>query len=162
MNKIITALIFFFFFVPSVFANDGELVLDKLIMDYNLIVGDSVCGELIHIDSGKDVEDMRENRCYHRTGKYTMALSGPAGTMVTLFGKHSFNKERGYLTIRKKDDNLAWIVDLEDFPHRLWFNSIATKDSGAYDAFYHSAPIFEQNVSSIKWGNWWSGEEPSE
>ncbi len=163
INKIIvTALFFFISFVPPGFANEGKLMLDKILMDFNLAVGDSACDEIMSIDSGKDVEDMRQYRCYHRTGKYTMALIGPAGTLVTLFGKYSFNKERGYLIVRKKDDKLVWILDLEDFPHRRWVNSIATTDSGAYDTFYSSAPIFEQNVSSIKWDHWWNGKEPSE
>jgi len=163
VNKVIvTVLILFILFVPSVFANDEKLMLDKLRLDFHISLGDSACDELMYIDSGKDVKDMRGYSCYHRTGRYTMALFGPAGTMVTLFGKHSFDKERGYLTIRKKDDKLVWILDLEDFPHRQWFNSMATKDSGAYEAFYNSAPIFEQNVSSIKWGNWWRGKEPPE
>ena len=161
MNKIIvTTLIFFIVFIPSVFANNTELMLDKLRMDYNISLGDSACDELMYIDSGKDVQDMRGYPCYHRTGRYTMALFGPAGTMVTLFGKHSFYKERGYLTIRKKDDKLVWILDLEGFPNQQWFNSMAVKKSGAYEAFYNSAPIFEQNVSSIKWGDWWRGKEP--
>lgn len=163
MNKVlVTALIFFIFPVPSGFASDEKLMLDKLRLDFHISLGDSACDELMYIYSGKDIQDMRGYPCYHRTGRYTMALFGPAGTMVTLFGKHSFDKERGYLVIKKKDDKLVWILDLEDFPHRLWFNSIATKDSGAYEAFYNSAPIFEQNVSSIKWSNWWSGKEPSE
>ncbi len=162
MKFFATTLMSFIFFIPSGFANDGKLMLDKLRMDYNITLGDSACDELLYIDSGKDVQSMHGYPCYHRTGRYTMSLFGPAGTTVTLFGKHSFEKERGYLIIKKKDDGLVWILDLEDFPHREWFNSMATKDSGAYEAFYNSAPIFEQNVSSIKWGNWWSGEQPLE
>jgi len=162
MNKVIvSALIFFIFFIPSAFANSGKLMLDKLRMDFNISLGDSACDELLYIELGKDIPNMRRYYpCYHRTGRYTMTLSGPAGTIVTLFGKHSFDKERGYLTIKKGDGKLVWILDLEGFPHREWFNSIATNDSGAYEAFYNSAPIFEQNVSSIKWGRWWPGKEP--
>jgi len=163
MKIFATTLTLFIFFTSSGFASDGELMLDKLRMDYNINLGDSACDELMYIDSGKDVPDMQDGYpCYQRTGRYTMTLSGPAGTTVTLFGKHSFEKERGYLVIKKKDDRLVWILDLEDFPHRQWFVSMATKDSGAYETFYNSAPIFEQNVSSIKWGNWWFGGLPSE
>ena len=157
---ILTTIIFYVIFIPSSFANDGKLMLDKLRMDYNISLGDSACDELFYIESGKDIPNMRGYYpCYHRTGRYTMTLFGPAGTTVTLFGKHSFDKERGYLIIRKKDDKLVWILDLEDFPNQQWFNSMAVKKSGAYEAFYNSAPIFEQNVSSIKWGNWWRGKE---
>lgn len=154
MNKLTTtALIFFLFFTASVFASDGELVLDKLRLDFNISLGDSACDELLYIASGKDIQDLRGTPCYHRSGRYTMTLSGPAGTTVTLFGKQSFDKERGYLTIKKEDDKLVWILDFEDFPHRQWFNSLATKKSGAYQAFYSSAPIFDQNITSVKWGS---------
>lgn len=161
MKFFAATLITLILFVPSGFASAGELMLDKLRMDYNITLGDSACDELEYIESGKDIPDLgRFYPCYLRTGRYTMTLSGSAGTTVTLFGKHFFGQERGYLIIKKKDDRLIWILDLEDFPHRQWLNSVATNDSGAYEAFYSSAPIFEQNVSSIKWGSWWSGEQP--
>ena len=157
-----TALFSFVFFVPSGFANEGQLVLEKLVTDLHIAEGDSACDEMVYLDSGKDLKSMHGYRCFYPTGKYTMRLSGPAGTLVTIFGKNSFSKERGYLVIRKKDDRMVWILDLEDFPHRKWFNSVATDDSGAFDAFYSAAPIFEQNVSSVKWDNWWEGQEPAE
>ena len=163
MNKnFIVTLIFFVLFIPPVFAEDGQLMLDKLRMSYNITLGDSACNELMYIDSGKNIPNMREFPCYLRTGRYTMTLFGAAGTTVTLFGKHSYGLEWGYLIIKKKDKRPVWILDLEDFPQRKWLDSIATKESGAYEAFYNSAPIFEQNVSSIKWNKWWSGEHPPE
>jgi len=157
-----STLIFFIFFIPSGFASDGKLMLDKLVMDYTISVGDSSCDRLMYIDSGEDVRSMHAYPCYYRTGRYNMSLFGPAGTTVTLFGKQSYEKEKGYLIIKKKDDRLVWILDLEDFPNRKWVNKMAAKDSGAYEAFYSSAPIFEQNVSSVKWGNWWHANQPPE
>lgn len=142
------------FISKIVFAGEGELVLDKLRLDFNISLGDSSCDELMNFASGKDFPDMRVLDCYHRTGKYTMTLTGPPGTTVTLFGNVSYGKERGYLIIKKKDDRQVWLLDLEDFFPDRWLQVEAQRQSGAYEAFYHAAPIFSQNVSSIKWGPW--------
>ena len=143
-----------------VFADEGELVLDKLRLDIHINLGDSSCDELLNIASGNDIPDMRVFDCYHRTGKYTMTLTGPPGTMVTLFGNFSYGKERGYLIIRKKDDRQIWLLDLEDSSPDGWIQVEARRQSGAYEAFYHAAPIFSQNISSIKWGRWWTKDGP--
>lgn len=138
-----------------------ELVLDKLRLDIHYSQGDSACDELMHIRSENNVPDMRHFDCYARTGKYTMVLSGPVGTTVTLFGNPQYGKERGYLVITKTDDRPIWILNLENFPDKQWFANNAERQSGAYDAFYQEAPIFKRNVTSIKWGKWWEGEKPN-
>jgi len=143
-----------------VFADEGQLVLDKIRLDFQISLGDSACDELMNISSGKDILDMRSFACYHRTGKYTMTLAGPPGTTVTLFGNTAYGKERGYLIIKKKDDRQVWLLDLEGFPSDRWLQVDAKRQSGAYDVFYHSAPIFNQNVSSLKWGEWWPKDGP--
>ena len=142
------------------FASKGQLMLDKVRLDINIGRGDSACDELEYIDIGKDVPDMRDFRCYERSGKYNVTLRGPAGTTLSLFGSFTYGSERGFIVIRKKDDRQVWILHLEDFPAGKWSSHEASKDSGAFDVFYHAAPIFEQNVSSIKWGQWWQGEKP--
>jgi hypothetical protein len=138
-----------------VVADDGKLVLDKIRLDIHIGRGDSSCGGLMNIDSGKDIPDMRVFNCYHSSGKYTMTLAGPPGTTVTLFENFSYGKERGYLIIRKIDDRQVWLLDLEDFPSDRWSQVEAERQSGAYEAFYHATPIFNQQISSIKWGTWW-------
>jgi hypothetical protein len=143
------------------YGNKDQLVLDKLRLDIHISMGDSACDELMYIDTGRDVSDMRNFPCYFRTGKYTFTLSGPSGTTVTLFGKNSFSEERGYLIVRKKDDKPVWVLHLEDYPAGEWFISGASRDSGAYEVFYKAEPIFSQNVSSIKWGQWWTGGSPA-
>lgn len=155
-----TALIFSLCFPALLFASQGRLVFDKLRLDIHISMGDSACDELMPVDAGKDIPDMRGMDCYERTGKYTLTLDGPPGTTVTLFGTFSYGKESGYLVIRKMDNRLVWILHLEDFPNEIWSAREAGKDSGAYEVFYHAAPIFAQNVSSLKWGQWWSGESP--
>ncbi len=141
-------------------ANEGQLMLDKLRLDFNISLGDSACDELMYVDSGKDIPNMRDFPCYHRSGKYTAALTGPSGTTVTLFGNVAYTKERGYLIIKKKDARQVWILDLEDFPHEQWVTIEGERQSGAFEAYYHPTPIFQQNISSIKWGAWWSEEGP--
>lgn len=143
------------------FAGEGQLMLDKLRLPFNISLGDSACDELMYIDSGKDIADMRSFPCYSRSGRYTAALNGPPGATVTLFGYFSYGKERGYLIIKKKDARQVWILNLENFPHDQWVTIEAQRQSGAYEAYYHPAPIFEQNVSSIKWGIWWPAGGPA-
>lgn len=140
-------------FSKTVFANEGQLVLDKIKLDSDVSIGDSSCDELMNIASGKNVPDMRRiYPCYERTGIYTVTLAGPPGTTVTLFGNFFYGKDRGYLTIRKLDDRQVWLLDLEDFSRDQWLKIEARKQSGAFEFFYHAAPIFSQNISSIKWG----------
>lgn len=140
-------------FSKTVFASEGQLVLDKVVLKSDSTIGDSSCDELMNIASGKDVPDMRRiYPCYERTGIYTATLAGPPGTTVTLFGSFTYGKERGYLTIKKTDDRQVWLLDLEDFSSDQWLKREAQKQSGAFEFFYHAGPIFSQNISSIKWG----------
>lgn len=158
--KIIWIVLFSCLFLSQiVYANEGKLVLDKIKLDIHG-PGDEACGRLMNIDFGNDISDLRVYDCYLSTGKYTMTLAGPPGTTVTLFGNFAYGKERGYLIIRKKDDRQVWLLDLENFPSERWTQVEAEKQSGAYEVFYHAAPIFSQNVSSIKWDSWWTKDGP--
>jgi len=116
-------------------------------------ISDNACMELITIEEGRDVPDMRKEQCGYTDGKYEVTLSGPPGTTVTFFGKYGFKKGNGFLTIKKKDNQKLWLLDLASFPAGEWFTSEATNDSGAFEVFYNASPQFEQSVSSIKWGN---------
>jgi hypothetical protein len=159
--KMLSLGLIFCMLIPTLsFANKGQLMLDKVRLDINISIGDSACDELQYIDIGKNVPDMRDFPCYARTGKYNVTLTGSADTTLTLFGSFIYGSENGFLVIRKKDDRPVWILHLEDFPAGKWSSQEASKDSGAFDVFYSAAPIFEQNVSSIKWGQWWQGEQP--
>ena len=95
---------------------------------------------------------MRDKPCFLRDGKYTLTLTGPPGTNVTLFGKFNFKKGNGFLTIKKKDNRKIWLLDLIYFPAGQWFYTEATEDSGAYETFYNPSPNFEESIYSIKWG----------
>ncbi len=149
-------------FSASLYAKGGELMLSK----ENLFDSDTIlerrpnCEELFYVDSGKDVPDMRDFRNYFCEGMYTLTLKGPPGTTVTLFGKFFFKKESGYLILKKKDDQMIWLLDLEAFPHDRWVSNEATNKSGAYEVFYHPAPKFGQRISSVKWGKWWPADPP--
>jgi hypothetical protein len=157
--KIFSLSLIFSMLVPAMsLANSGQLMLDKVRLDIHIGIGDSACDEVNYIDIGRNVPDMRRFPCYARTGKYNVTLTGAAGTTLTLFGSFTYGSENGFLVIRKKDDSLVWILHLEDFPNGKWSTQEANNISGAFDVFYSAAPIFEQNVSSIKWGQWWQGE----
>ena len=145
---------------PSLgFAKD-ELVMHQELMwwQINGQSGESACFQLIYIEVGRDVPDMRDEllaaSCGLSDGKYSLTLTGPPGTTVTFFGNYNFKKGNGFLTIRKKDDQKLWLLDLTDFPAGQWHTSEATDDSGAFESFYNPSPMFEQQVSSIIWGEY--------
>jgi len=158
--KVFIISISFLICFPSLgFAKD-ELVMHQELMwwQINGQSGESACFQLIYIEVGRDVPDMRDElldaNCSLTDGKYSLTLTGPPGTTVTFFGKYNFKKGNGFLTIRKKDDKKLWLLDLTDFPGGQWHTSEATDDSGAFESFYNPSPMFEQQVSSIKWGEY--------
>ncbi len=123
----------------------------------------SDCSALYYVDLNENIPDMRRDfRNYFCEGMYTLTLDGPPGTTVTLFGGFFFGKERGFLILKKKDDQKVWLLHLEEFPDAQWFTSEATSKSGAYEAYYYPAPNFRRNVSSVKWGQWWKDANPVE
>jgi hypothetical protein len=133
------------------------LVMEKELMWWaiNGQSGDSACFQLIYIEVGRDVPDMRDELraagCGLNDGKYSLTLTGSPGTTVTFFGNYNFKKGNGFLIIRKKDDQKLWLLDLTDFPAGQWHTSKATDDSGAFEFFYNPSSMFEQQISSIKW-----------
>ncbi len=139
---------------PSLAFSKSELVMEKKVLNYaQMGIGDQACMELIIIKNGRDVTDMRDEHCAYSEGKFNVTLSGPPGTTVTFFGKNGFRKGNGFLTIKKTDDQMLWLWDLTNFPSGQWHTSKANDRSGAFEAFYNASPMFEQSVSSIKWGN---------
>ena len=71
---------------PGLSFGEGEMVLRKETLAWAVTIDDDVCYRLITIKVGEDVPDMRDQPCYFRDGKYTLTITGPAGTTVTLFG----------------------------------------------------------------------------
>ena len=145
----------FLFCLPSLSFAKNELVMEKetLYWTNGCRAGEFDCYRLIHIEEGRDVPDMRDEPCGYSDGTFSLTLSGPSGTAVTFFGKYNFEKDNGYLILKKKDDRIIWLLDLISFPAGQWYTSKATDDSGAFEVFYSASPIFERSVSSIKWGN---------
>ena len=156
--KVFIIFVIFIICFPIAGLAKDELVMEKELMYWaiNGQSGDSACFQLIYIEVGRDVPDMRDElldaNCSLTDGKYSLTLTGPPGTTVTFFGNYNFKKGNGFLTIRKKDDQKLWLLDLTDFPAGQWHTSEATDDSGAFESFYNPSPMFEQQVSSIKWG----------
>ena len=138
--------------LPGLSFGKGEMVLRKETLTWAVSIDDDVCYRLITIKVGEDVPDMRDQPCFFRDGKYTLTLTGPPGTTVTLFGKFNFKKDNGFLTIKKKDNRKIWLLDLIYFPAGQWFYSEANEDSGAFETFYSPSSIFEESLYSIKWG----------
>jgi len=137
---------------PGLSFGEGEMVMRKETLAWAVTMDDDVCYRLFTIKVGEDVPDMRDQPCFFRDGKYTLTLTGPPGTTVTLFGKFNFKKGNGFLTIRKKDYRTIWLLDLIYFPAGQWFYSEANDDSGAFETFYNPSPIFDESIYSIKWG----------
>ena len=151
LTAFLTALIILISF-PSLSFGKDELVMRKEPLDWTVTRDGDVCYKLIAIKVGEDVPDMRDQPCFFRDGKFSLTISGPPGTTVTLFGKFNFKKCNGFLTIKKKDHRKIWLLDLIYFPANQWYYSEANEDSGAFETFYNPSPIFEESISSIKWG----------
>ena len=79
------------------FAKD-ELVMHKEFMYWESTKSDSACGQLIYIEFGRDVPDLREEPCGSINGKYSLTLAGPPGTTLTLFGNYNYDKENGIIS----------------------------------------------------------------
>ena len=151
-TAILKTLIFLFCFPGLGFAKN-ELVMEKELFWAQMNEADVACNELIYIEVGRDVSDMRNEQCGFTEGKYSITLSGPPGTTVTFFGKNGFKKGNGFLTIRKTDDRMLWVWDLTAFPSGQWHTTEANDKSGAFEAYYNSSPMFEKSVSSVQWGD---------
>ena len=137
---------------PGLRLGKDEMVMRKETLPWAVTIDDDVCYMLITIKVGEDVPDMRDKPCGLRDGKFSLTISGPPGTTVTLFGKFNFRKGNGFLTIKKKDYRKIWLLDLIYFPAGQWFYTEETEDSGAFETFYNPSPNFEESIYSIKWG----------
>ena len=138
----------------------GELVLNKIPIYEFEDAKRLGCTEIYDVRYGRDVADMREFRNYHCQGRYEMQVRGEKGRTVTLYAQFNFGQGNGFLVVRKTDDQLVWIYDLEDLRPGQWTTVPASRQSGGYEAFYHGGSGFDQNLSSIKWDQWWQGDIP--
>ncbi len=142
----------------------GALVLNKIPIYEFEDARKLGCTALYDIKYGRDVADMRRDSLNNRNafcqGRYEMTVRGEKGRTVTLYAQFNFGQENGFLVVRKTDDRLVWILDLEDMPPGQWTTVLASRQSGGYEAFYHSGSGFDQNLSSVKWGQWWQGDIP--
>ncbi len=116
--------------------------------------------DLYDIPLGEDRNRIDDFYLYGGQNRYTLTLEGESGRTVTLFAHPDFGKEGGFLVIRKKDDRLVWIRDLMDFPKNTWHTVSGEKGYGGFDVYFSPNPRFDQSIASIKWGKWWSGEQP--
>lgn len=116
--------------------------------------------DLYNVPAGEDRRTISDFYLYHGQNRYSLTLEGETGRTVTLFAQPDFGKGAGYLIIRKKDDQTIWLRDLMTFPPNTWHGVAADNRYGAYEVFYHPAPRFDQNITSVKWGQWWQGERP--
>ena len=142
----------------------GALVLNKIPVyefDDARRIG---CTGIYDVKFGQDVADMRRDAPNNRNsfclGRYEMTVRGDKGRTVTLYAQFNFGQEGGFLVVKKTDDRMVWIHDLENLPAGQWTTVPASRQSGGYEAFYHKGSGFDQNLSSIKWGQWWQGEIP--
>ena len=142
----------------------GALVLNKIPIYEFEDARKLGCTGIYDVKFGQNVSDMRldspNNRNSFCQGRYEMTVRGDKGRTVTLYAQYNFGQENGFLVIKKTDDRLVWIHDLENLPAGQWTTVPADRQSGGYEAFYHSGSGFDQNLASIKWGQWWQGDIP--
>ncbi len=109
------------------------------------------CAELLTFPGNKDRADFSEYSLQARSGYYTINLTGPKGTAVTLFGLDDFRTERGYLVIIKEDDKDIEVTDLEGFSPETWI-TVDHETEGKYSAYYLPHQNFKALIASIQWG----------
>jgi len=146
---------------------NGELNLYKdPILEFESARQIGLCPGLRNWGDERDSPDLRNDmRNWHCQGRYSLAIEGSKGKMVTLFAGFNYGKERGYLIVRKLDDKKVWVPDLMIFPANQWV-SLPPEDGhieeyGSFEIFFSPSPNFDQKVSSLKWGRWWKGEIPN-
>ena len=115
MNRktLFSVVVLFCFFSGSALAEEGQLYLfkDQTFDSSPILQGvdpNGDCDQLFKVAPGKDVPDMRDFQYYFCEGMYTLRLDGSKGMTVTLFGNFFFNKEEGFLVLKKLDDQLLW------------------------------------------------------
>ncbi len=138
----------------------GALVLNKIPIFEFEDPRKNVCIAMYDVEDGRDVPDMREFRDFLCQGRYEMTLRGKKGRTVTLYAQFNFGQNSGFLVVRKADGQQVWIHDLENLPAGQWITVKGNPQSGGYQAFYSKGALFDQNLSSIKWGTWWKGKTP--
>ncbi len=97
---------------------------------------------------------------YQGQKRYSLTLDGEAGKTVTLYARPHFQGNAGFLVIRKTDDRQVWIQDLMEFPKGVWHSVAGQNGYGGFEVYSQAAPLFDQNIASVKWGKWWSGDKP--
>ncbi len=152
MKHLILSCLFIAFMIANACAEEGGLTLYPEVHYFNISRSTSNCDRILKIENGRNVKDTRDLPCFDRDNTWALTLAGPIGTQVTLFDRIGYGNDNGYLIIKKTDDRLVWILDLEAFPDGKWHSIKADMDTGAYDVFYKAAPTFKRNVASIKWG----------
>lgn len=138
----------------------GALVLNKIPIFEFEDPRKNMCIAMYDVEDGRDVPDMREFRDFLCQGRYEMTLRGKKGRTVTLYAQFNFGRNSGFLVVRKADDQPIWIDDLENLPAGQWTTVKANHQSGGYQAYYRKGALFDQSLSSIKWGRWWKGKTP--
>ena len=119
------------------------------------------CADFFNIRENDNPADLILFELYTQSGYYYIDLNGPAGTTVTLFGKQKHSPDRGFLIIRKKDDDPIGVEDLESFPPNRWVEVAAeNSSSGAYSVWYQPYGGFKYSVESVRWGQWWTQLSP--
>lgn len=158
MRKLIFILLSLFLFASTDFAlsaNEAELKLWKRDPFWYGACGH--CGNFEQFIGNRDSWDFSEFDLYRASGYYTLDLTGPADTTVTLFARKSFQTDSGFFILIKKDDAQITILDLENFPPESWVERKGDKNGGGvFSAYYHPYQNFKSNIASVKWGKWWS------
>ncbi len=164
MSQILPALLIALFVASSVQAIEmrGELILNKApVLEFDSFHREPVCESLLDFHAGKDQPNFNNYRHNNCQGRFTFTLRGEPGSTVTLFGNVDYRKERGFLIVKKVDDQEIWVQEIETLPPNRWISIEGKKGYGSYQAFYSAAPRFSQNIASVKWGQWWQQDPAS-
>ena len=163
LTRICASLLLVFSFAVSAGAIEmrGELVLNKgPLLEFDNYHREPVCESLLDFHKGKDQPNFFNYRHNNCQGRFTFTLRGDPGSTMTLFGNVDYRKERGFLIVKKLDDQEIWVREIESLPPNRWVSIEGQPGYGSYQVYYAAAPQFSQNIASVKWGTWWTQENP--
>lgn len=118
------------------------------------------CTDLFRLKENDNRKDFRQYNLDTQTGSYLIDLTGPEGTIVTLFGSQNFLREQGYVILVKRDDRPIAVGELDDLPPHQWVE-VGTPRTGIYSVWYHPFDRFKERIASVRWGHWWTELPPA-
>ena len=138
-----------------------QLYTSQVNSDNDSSLSPGTCSGQFFIDGGRDYPNLRDFWLHFCRKSYSIALIGPSETTVTLFANNNYSDQFGFLIIRKIDKTRIWVLDLNKYKPGEWQKVKGMDGYGDFEVYYHFVEglSFSENISSVKWGNWWEEKD---